>query len=338
MSGQFVQEIPFDDADTFLKALVPTAKLLGKTDVDENIFRGHSDASWSLTPSALRAPRERYSLQRTAEVKDLNLFWREADRQGLAIPGDNIEVSELWASAAPPGLFLPETLRSINRQDWADKVGIWPPPSVWQVLATAQHHGVPTRLLDWTRNPFVAMYFAAIGAAHLLDRGEPPAERIAVWCCNETILIASKWLASQHQHAHLISVPRAGNPNLSAQQGVFTLVTLGGIEREPRLDAPVDTTPLDIALERLWQACQRLDNIFTRQVRKEGTPLRKLTLPSSEAPRLLNLLQQIGVWGSTLWPGFDGAAKGVRENAMLKRLVNLDEGDDSSERTEQKTA
>src|SRR5262249_29168016 len=111
------------------------------------LFRGHRDACWHLTPGVLRDPspfdREIKTLgaQLEEEEKALVRFLDAAHQAGLAIHGslDGIraEVSSFWGGGTP--------------QDGAIRLA-----------CIAQHHGMPTRLLDWSLEPLVAAYFACV--------------------------------------------------------------------------------------------------------------------------------------------------------------------------------
>ena len=143
------------------------------------------------------------------------------------------------------------------------------PSTEWEWLAFAQHHGLPTRLLDWTYNPLVALYFT-VAASSELD-GEVFALRAPMQAPIEV---------------------RTGSP--------FKIT-------KPEKYFPSIVSPRIRAQEGLFVVCSKLESPLDEKLRTDWT-LDRLPVPAKAKEEIRYALFRLGTHSSSLFPDIEGLA------------------------------
>lgn len=172
--------------------------------------------------------------------------------------------------------------------------------SIWDWLALGQHRGLPTRLLDWTYSPLVALHFATEFIGDFEVDG-------VVWCVN--FVEANKRLPRRLKH--MLERETSDTFTVEMLDSFPSLRAFDALAREPfviYIEPPaVDSRILNqLALFSLMSSPSAdLDDWLTRHPEL----CRKVVVPARLKWEIRDKLDQANINERVLFPGLDGLSR-----------------------------
>jgi len=227
----------------------------------EWIYRGQSDAEWDLKSSLYRHVSEVKRSSCKGQIRSMKY-----------------EKHLLSKFKQHANLYIEKTPSKGNDAEW---------------LSLMQHHGVPTRLLDWSFSPYIASYFAS----------ECGIKDFSVFCMKQTEFVEMdekyfkgediselrrnflKSPCSKEKKMIFPYEPKFKHKRVVAQQGVFTIPTVNNF---PYTDSLFE---------------YELEGIFFQ-----------IIIPTNMRSEWSKKLQQMNINAATLFPDLDGFCRSLKND------------------------
>jgi len=180
----------------------------------------------------------------------------------------------------------------------------------WDCLFFMQHFRVPTRLLDWTENPFMAMFFA-IADAHfsVTARGKLRFDKpAAVWVLNP-VAWNRQSLSHQSFEGGILS------PDDDALKGYKPGPSFAGMNNHPVGLYGAHNSSRIVAQRGVFTIFGQNTEPMERVYKKHGFPkdsLVKLVFDRTALPELRRSVFNHGITESVVFPDLDGLAREIR--------------------------